>query len=49
MIVGVLEMMTVHFFGADTVQVVVWGALLLTLIAYPQGLLGHNSIGKGKL
>ncbi len=49
MVVGVLEMMTVHFFGADTVQVVVWGALLLTLFAYPQGLLGHHSIGKGKL
>lgn len=49
LVVGLLEMMTVHFFGADTVQVVVWGALLLTLIAYPQGLLGHNSIGKGKL
>lgn len=49
LIVGLLEMMTVHFFGADTVQVVVWGALLLTLVAYPQGLLGHNSIGKGKL
>ncbi|MEO4041552.1 branched-chain amino acid ABC transporter permease [Hoeflea sp. CAU 1731] len=49
LIVGVLELMTVHFFGADTVQVVVWGALLLTLIAYPSGLLGHNAIGKGKL
>ncbi|TYC61832.1 branched-chain amino acid ABC transporter permease [Rhodobacterales bacterium] len=49
LVVGLLEMMTVHFFGADTVQVVVWGALLLTLIAYPQGLFGHNSIGKGKL
>lgn len=49
LIVGLLEMMTVHFIGADTVQVVVWGALLVTLIAYPNGLLGHNSIGKGKL
>jgi branched-chain amino acid transport system permease protein len=49
LIVGILELMTVHFFGADTVQVVVWGTLLVTLIAYPNGLLGHNAIGKGKL
>lgn len=49
LIVGLIEMMTVHFFGADTVQVMVWGALLLTLLAYPSGLLGHNTIGKGKL
>ena len=47
--VGLLELMTVHFFGADTVQIVVWGALLIVLIAYPKGLLGHHSIGKGKL
>jgi branched-chain amino acid transport system permease protein len=44
-----IEMMTIHFFGADTVQVAVWGLLLLTLFVRPQGLFGHNSIGKGKL
>lgn len=49
LIVGLTEMMTIHFFGADTVQVAVWGLLLLTLLIRPQGLLGHNSIGKGKL
>ena len=49
LVVGFLELMTVHFIGADTVQVVVWGALLLMLIVKPSGLLGHNSIGKGKL
>lgn len=49
LIVGLTEMMTIHFFGADTVQVAVWGLLLLTLLLRPQGLLGHNSIGKGKL
>ena len=48
LIIGILEMMTVHFIGADTVQIVVWGVLLVALIAYPNGLLGHNSIGKGK-
>ena len=49
LIVGLTEMMTIHFFGADTVQVAVWGLLLLTLFIRPQGLFGHNSIGKGKL
>lgn len=49
LIVGLTEIMTIHFFGADTVQVAVWGLLLLTLFVRPQGLLGHNSIGKGKL
>lgn len=49
LIVGLTEMMTIHFFGADTVQVAVWGLLLLTLLIRPQGLFGHHSIGKGKL
>lgn len=49
LIVGLTEMMTIHFFGADTVQVAVWGLLLITLLARPQGLFGHNTIGKGKL
>jgi len=49
LVVGLTETMTIHFFGADTVQVAVWGLLLLTLFIRPQGLLGHHSIGKGKL
>lgn len=49
LIVGLTEMMTIHFFGADTVQVAVWGLLLLTLLVRPQGLFGHHAIGKGKL
>ncbi|MGB3503453.1 MAG: branched-chain amino acid ABC transporter permease [Mesorhizobium sp.] len=49
LIVGLTEMMTIHFFGADTVQVAVWGLLLVTLLIRPQGLFGHNAIGKGKL
>ena len=48
-IVGLIEMLTIHFFGADTVQAAVWGALLITLLIRPQGLFGHNAIGKGKL
>lgn len=49
LIIGLTEMMTIHFFGADTVQVAVWGLLLLCLLVRPQGLFGHHSIGKGKL
>jgi branched-chain amino acid transport system permease protein len=49
LLIGIAEMLTIHFFGADTVQVVVWGLLLATLFVRPQGLLGHHSIGKGKL
>lgn len=49
LVIGVAEMLTIHFFGADTVQVVVWGLLLLTLFLRPQGLFGHHAIGKGKL
>ena len=49
LIVGVTETMTINFFGADNVQVAVWGLLLLTLFVRPQGLFGHHSIGKGKL
>lgn len=49
LLIGIAEMLTIHFFGADTVQVVVWGLLLAALFVRPQGLLGHDSIGKGKL
>ncbi|MDQ0316876.1 branched-chain amino acid ABC transporter permease [Amorphus orientalis] len=49
LIVGLTETMTINFFGADTVQVAVWGLLLFTLFIRPQGLFGHHAIGKGKL
>ena len=48
-VIGLIEMLTIHWAGADTVQATVWGALLLTLLIRPQGLFGHNAIGKGKL
>jgi branched-chain amino acid transport system permease protein len=49
LIVGLTEVMTIHFFGADTVQVAVWGLLLVALLLRPHGLFGHHAIGKGKL
>ena len=48
LLVGVLEVFSIHFFGADTVKITVWGALLIILILKPQGLFGHVKIGKEK-
>ena len=47
--VGLLEALSIHFFGADTVDVVVWGTLLIVIIIKPGGLFGASKIGKGKL
>ena len=48
LLVGVLEVLSIHFFGADTVKISVWGALLVILIIKPQGISGHVKIGKEK-
>jgi len=47
-IVGVVETLSIHFFGADTIKISVWGILLVVLLIKPQGLFGHTRIGKGK-
>ena len=47
--VGLLEALSIHFFEADTVDVVVWGTLLIVIIIKPGGLFGASKIGKGKL
>ncbi|MDP7625012.1 MAG: branched-chain amino acid ABC transporter permease [Rhodospirillales bacterium] len=49
LLVGLLEALSIHFFGADTVDVAVWGTLLIVLILKPSGLFGASRIGKGKL
>ena len=46
--VGLLEVLSIHFFGASIVKVPIWGLLLLILIVKPTGLFGHTAIGKGK-
>ncbi|MDC0073983.1 branched-chain amino acid ABC transporter permease [Alphaproteobacteria bacterium] len=48
LLVGILEVLSIHFFGADTVKITVWGALLIILIIKPQGIFGHVKIGKEK-
>ncbi len=49
LIVGLAETLSIHFLGGDSVQMVVWGLLLLVIITRPQGLLGASSIGKAKM
>jgi branched-chain amino acid transport system permease protein len=49
LVVGITETMAIHLFGADTVQIAVWGLLLIALLVRPQGFFGHHAIGKGKL
>jgi branched-chain amino acid transport system permease protein len=48
LIVGLTEVMAIHFFGADIVKIPIWGLLLLILVVKPTGLFGGSTIGKGK-
>ena len=48
LIVGLTETLSIYFFGATSAQVTIWGLLLILLLFRPQGLFGHNAIGKGK-
>lgn len=48
LVVGLTETLSIYFFGATSAQVTIWGLLLVLLLIRPQGLFGHNAIGKGK-
>ena len=48
LIIGLLQIYSIHFCGADVVKIPVWGLLLIILIVKPTGLFGHTAIGKGK-
>lgn len=48
LIIGMVEVLSIHFWGADIVKVPVWGLMLLLMIFKPTGLFGHTMIGKGK-
>jgi branched-subunit amino acid ABC-type transport system permease component len=41
--------MSVHFLGGDSVEMTIWGLLLLVIIVSPRGLFGQAATGKGKL
>ena len=45
MIIGLVEVLSIDFFGADFVDIAVYGLLLLILIVRPTGLFGGAEIG----
>jgi branched-chain amino acid transport system permease protein len=48
LVVGMLEVLSINYFRAEAVNVVVWGVLLVILFVRPTGLIGQPSVGKGK-
>jgi branched-chain amino acid transport system permease protein len=48
LLLGLLEVLTIFFFGAKVIKLAVWGALFLLILVRPQGLFGKPSVGKGK-
>jgi branched-chain amino acid transport system permease protein len=49
LIVGVIETLSIYFFGGDSVQMIVWGLLLAIIIMRPRGLFGAAVAGRGKM
>jgi branched-chain amino acid transport system permease protein len=49
LLIGVIETLSIYFFGGDSVQMVVWGVLLAIIILRPQGLLGIAVFAKSRL
>jgi branched-chain amino acid transport system permease protein len=49
LIIGLTEVLSITFLGADFVDIAVYGLLLLILFFRPTGLLGGSAIGRGKL
>jgi branched-chain amino acid transport system permease protein len=49
LVVGLAETLSIHYFGGDSVQMTVWGLLLVIIIIWPKGLFGATVIGKGKM
>ena len=49
LVVGLTETLSIHFFGGDSVEMIIWGLLLIVIIVRPRGLFGAVAVGKGKL
>jgi branched-chain amino acid transport system permease protein len=45
MVIGLVEVLSINFFGADFVDITVYGLLLLILIVRPTGLFGGVEVG----
>jgi len=48
LLVGMVKVLAISWFGAEIEKIPVWGLLLLLLVVKPTGLFGHARIGKGK-
>ena len=48
LLIGMVEVLSIHFWGADIIKVPVWSLMLIILVFRPAGLFGHTQIGKGK-
>ena len=48
LLIGMVEVLSIHFWGADIIKVPVWTLMLIILVFRPAGLFGHTQIGKGK-
>jgi branched-chain amino acid transport system permease protein len=48
LLVGLAEVLSIHFFGSSFVKVIIWSLLVGILIVRPTGLFGKTSVGKGK-
>ena len=48
LLVGLVKVLAISTFGAEIEKIPVWGLLLVILVVRPQGLFGHNKIGKEK-
>lgn len=49
LLVGLAETLSIQFFGGDSVQMVVWGLVLVIIVLRPRGLFGRAALGKGKM
>jgi branched-chain amino acid transport system permease protein len=48
-VVGVAETLSIQYFGGNSVQMTVWGLVLVIIILRPKGLFGGSAVGKGKM
>jgi branched-chain amino acid transport system permease protein len=49
LLIGILEVMATHFFGADYINVIVYGVLLFAVVLRPQGLFSSAAAAQEKL
>jgi branched-chain amino acid transport system permease protein len=49
LVIGLVETFVIYLLGGDSVQMAVWGLLLVFIVVRPRGLFGTASVGKGKL